>query len=152
VIRQEDIGVDFHCALARQEGRKLTFHSPYLVQVGSVGSKAYRYGGTHDDKSQEWRKWEIEWLFAQDLPLLVCTVDRARGQFCLYSTSAIWHAYYESQSLLGAVELLPDEVEPRPRENIPSHCGDGFCYFAPLRRPVVELTIADLEDGQTLRA
>ena len=45
VIRQEDIGIDFYCALTRKENKKLTFHSPYMVQQGASGSKDFVYGG-----------------------------------------------------------------------------------------------------------
>lgn len=32
VIRQEDIGVDFFCSLAKEENKKLTFHCPRSLQ------------------------------------------------------------------------------------------------------------------------
>ena len=48
VIRQEDIGVDFFCSLAREENKKLTFHSPYMVQQGAADAKEFIYGGYTD--------------------------------------------------------------------------------------------------------
>src|SRR5438105_2822095 len=60
VIRQEDIGIDFHCALAREENKKLTFHSPFMVQHGAANSKDFTYGGY---KKGKWRNDQIDWLF-----------------------------------------------------------------------------------------
>lgn len=46
VLRQEDIGVDFFCSLAKVENKRMTFHSPYMVQHGAVGTKEFVYGDT----------------------------------------------------------------------------------------------------------
>ena len=91
VIRQEDIGIDFYCALANEEERKLTFHSPYIVQHGAV-SKIFVYGGY---RKEQWRKSELDWLFSQELPLFVCTTDHTKTRFRLYSTSAMWLLRYK---------------------------------------------------------
>ena len=82
VIRQEDIGIDFYCALANEEERKLTFHSPYIVQHGAV-SKIFVYGGY---RKEQWRKSELDWLFSQELPLFVCTTDHTKTRLRLSST------------------------------------------------------------------
>src|SRR5436190_15328242 len=86
VIRQEDIGVDFFCALADEENKKLTFHSPYMVQCGADASKKFVYGG-YNEKGK-WLSEGIDWLYSQELPLFACTVDVKKGLFRLYSTSA----------------------------------------------------------------
>src|SRR5213076_2783758 len=88
VIRQEDIGVDFFCSLAREENNRLTFHSPFMVQQGAAGAKAFIYGGY--TKEEVWHSASIEWLFSQELPLFVCVTDRSKARFKLYSTSAMW--------------------------------------------------------------
>src|SRR6185437_16022181 len=57
VPRAEDIGIDFYCALAQQSGDRLTFHSPFAVQVGSFGTKDFRYGGY--SKKGVWQKEQL---------------------------------------------------------------------------------------------
>src|SRR5204862_4612063 len=91
VIRQEDIGVDFFCSLAREENKKLTFHSPYMVQQGAADAKEFIYGG-YTDKGK-WRGEGVEWLFSQER---------------LYSTSAMWLVCYQFGTMTQ-IELCPDE-------------------------------------------
>ena len=83
VLRQEDIGVDFYCAVSKEERGKLTFHSPYSVQCGSVEGKDFVYGGfrKEDVERRKWRSHAIEWLFSQEVPLFVCTVDRRAARW-----------------------------------------------------------------------
>lgn len=144
VIRQEDIGIDFYCALAREDNRKLTFHSPYMVQHGAAGSKDFSYGGyTHG----KWRHDQIDWLFSQELPLFVCTVDQSKARFCLYATSAMWLVRYRFGQM-NEIELCPDAQhdplnESRSEKQVGPD-GDGYAYRVPLGNPIVELTVFDL--------
>jgi hypothetical protein len=106
VLRQEDIGADFFCALAREEGKRLTFHSPFMVQHGSADSKEFVFGG-YDITKTKWREDAIEWLYSQELPLFVCVTDREEARFRLYGTSAMWLLRYNFGSMFQ-VELKPD--------------------------------------------
>src|ERR1700679_1822633 len=93
VPRTEDIGIDFYCAIKRQVGRQLTFHSPFCVQVGSWMNKEYKYGGL--DHNGKWRHSQIEWLFSQDVPFLICEVDKKNNRIEIFHTCAMWMARYK---------------------------------------------------------
>jgi len=146
VIRQEDIGVDFFCSLAKEEDRKLTFHSPYMVQHGAVDAKQFVYGGYDGGK---WRKDEIEWLFSQELPLFVCVTDRVKGHFNLYSTSAMWlvrHQFGTVTSIVLCPDANHDPLKESKRDKIGKGAdGDGYEYHVPLGKPIVSVSIADLD-------
>jgi hypothetical protein len=92
VLRQEDIGTDFHCMVAAPERGRVTFHSPYSVQAGSVGEKDFAYGGyaKFDRQRKKWRKAGLDWLFGHEVPLFVATIDLSDQSFRLYSASPMW--------------------------------------------------------------
>lgn len=130
VIRQEDIGVDFYCALARLKNKKLTFHSPYIVQHGAPSKKfAYR------------KRAEIDWLFSQALPLFVCIVDQSQFRFRLYSTSPMWVVRHFHGHKITQLELCPDDHRD-VREMVESNRRREFRI--PLGNPIVDLTLGNL--------
>lgn len=105
VIRQEDIGIDFHCALSDEKNNRLTFHSPFIVQCGSKKGKDFIYG--YDRKNKRWRSHAVEWFYDQQVPFFVCEVDVPNLAFRLYNTSAKWMVRHECGHLnMAAVELL----------------------------------------------
>jgi hypothetical protein len=148
VPRPEDIGIDFYCALAKQAGERLTFHSPFAVQVGSYGTKDFSYGG-HTGKGV-WQREQLDWLFSQELPLFVATVDKDSLSFRLYSTSPIWLIRYTFGEV-SEVRLIPDAVHDPlkdSREDVAEYSGkggDGCRYNVPLGLPVVALSIGQLK-------
>src|SRR4030067_3640484 len=75
VPKEEDIGADFHCSLAHMEGKRMTFHSPFLVQTKSISESKISYGGP--DEKGCWKKEEVNWLFGQELPLLIGLLDQS---------------------------------------------------------------------------
>ena len=155
VIRQEDIGVDFFCSLAKKENKKLTFHSPYMVQQGAVDSKEFIYGGYNKDAGK-WRGDGIEWLFSQKLPLFVCVTDREKAQFRLYSTSAMWLVRYQFGDMFR-VELCPDEYhdplkQSRGAREGKDGEGDGFAYRVPLGSPIIDLNVFQLDKESRVKA
>ena len=107
VLRQEDIGADFYCALAKEDDRRLTFHSPFAVQVGSAESKVFRFGGF--DARGKWRRAAIEWLFSQEIPLFLGMVDRKEARIRIYQTSPMWMIRYKFGDM-SEVELLPGHL------------------------------------------
>ena len=145
VLRQEDTGIDFHCALARKEGGRLYFEHTFAVQVGTVGSKEFRYGVSRKEKSWTFKPYETEWLFSQSVPLFAATVDQKSLLFRMYSTSPMWITRY----LFGQpaeVVLAPDEYhdpskEVLQQELLPDGFGDRRTYRIPLFKPVVELCL-----------
>lgn len=157
VPRQEDIGVDFYCSLADLKGNRLTFHMPYLVQAKSRSVREISYGGVSEKNT--WKKEEIDWLFSQELPLLIGMVDKEQLKLDLYSTSNIWAARYK-QGNCGQVVLFPDRVDNHqqvampskksPATSWPAEIGDGFVWEVPLGPPVVSISIDDVEDEASL--
>ncbi|MBE0540430.1 MAG: hypothetical protein IH623_03505 [Verrucomicrobia bacterium] len=149
VIRQEDIGVDFFCSLAKEENKKLTFHSPFMVQHGAEGSKRFAYGGYDKKDSKKWRGDELEWLFSQELPLFLCVTNRVEGHFHLYSTSAMWLLRYQFGDMTSVV-LCPDEEHDPLKESVRDKVGkekehgDGYEYHVPLGNPIVSLSFSDV--------
>jgi hypothetical protein len=147
VPRPEDIGIDFYCALAQQYGERLTFHSPFAVQVGSFGTKDFRYGGF--TKKGVWHKEQLDWLFSQELPLFLSTVDKDTLTFRLYSTSPIWLIRY-SFGNVSEVYLIPDATHDplkQSKEEVQEYLGkggDGARYRIPLGAPIIELRIDHL--------
>ena len=56
VPHEEDIGADFYCSLADFDGLRMTFRSPFIIQIKSVSEKEVRYGGPDDkDPTTEFR-------------------------------------------------------------------------------------------------
>jgi hypothetical protein len=158
VIRQEDVGIDFYCALGLAKNRRLTFHSPYMVQHGAAGSKEYGgYSEGKDGKEPKWRGGAIEWLFSQELPLFACTVDRAKARFRLYSTSAMWLPRYQFGQM-HIVELCPDANHDPLKESQSSKLvgkaehGGGYAYRIPLGNPIVDLDVLELETDKREKA
>jgi hypothetical protein len=148
IPRQEDIGVDFHCALFREAGPQLTFHSPFLVQVGCAGNKIFKYGGYKDGT---WQKQQLDWLFTQELPFFVCLVDKKELSFRLYSASPMWLVLYQYGNVVSELQLVPDATHhpiTECQEKVPEFLGkegdDGCRYRVPLGRPIVDLRVADL--------
>ena len=159
VPRQEDLGADFHCTLASREGKSLRLHAPFLVQVKSRSRKKVVFGGI--DRKGHWKQKEIEWLFSQELPLLIGIADKQKLTLALYSMSNIWAAYYFADRC-GQVVLLPDKTDsdnkvPMPTNRLPSGewpqgAGDGRIWDVPLGLPIVHVSIDDLEDKEKVDA
>jgi hypothetical protein len=156
VLRQEDIGVDFYCALAEENGSRLTFHSPFAVQVGSKDGKDFKYGGL--DRKGRWRVEQIEWLFAQELPLFLCVVDKAKQRCEIFSTSPMWLVRYQFGTVSEVVFEFGanHDILKGSREVVPKYAGkgngDGCRYRVPLPQPVVSLAIGDLTGDAVDRA
>jgi len=152
VLRQEDIGVDFFCSLAKTDKKRLTFHSPYMVQHGA-GTKEFVYGG-YNKRTKKWRGEGIQWLFSQELPLFLCVTDRRTARMRLYSTSALWLIRYKFGNMTQ-IELCPDENHDPLKDSKGEKIGkkghgDGYTYRVPLGRPIVDLTIQQLNNEKPL--
>jgi len=153
VPHEEDTGVDFHCVLAKTLKPKLTFGASFVVQVKSLSEKDnLRYGGPNGHGGHKVE--ELEWLFSQDVPLLIAIADKENHRLDLHPTSNMWSA----RNLAG----MPGEIWFRPGEpadesaNIPipkrtaedrlKGLGDSALWTVPLGVPLVSLSVKDLED------
>jgi hypothetical protein len=98
VPRQEDVGIDFHCNLARQDGEAITYFAPYNVQVKSASVKRLEYGGhskkKKKDKPPEWKGYEIQWILSQETPYFIAIVDKDKAKLRLFSTATRWFAVH----------------------------------------------------------
>lgn len=152
VIRQEDIGIDFHCMLSRKEGKNLHFDSSYAVQVGAIGSKMFRYGVGGKKKKLKHKPYETAWLFSQSIPLFLATVDHKTLTIRLYTTSPMWITYYSAGSPAEVV-LIPDaQHDPSNQVLQPDLLPEGFgnrrTYHVPLFKPVDELDLTTFTEKQ----
>lgn len=153
VLRQEDIGTDFHCMIAAPERGRVTFHSPFAVQAGSADAKDFVYGGYSktDTKKKKWRKAGLDWLFSHEVPLFLATIDLNDQSFRLYSASPMWLVRHKRGNVTQIV-LAPDETHD-PLRASKSHRrvgkigdGDGYSYRIPLGPPIVALTMSHLRE------
>lgn len=157
VPREEDVGVDFHCSLMELQGRNCVPRGAYNVQVKSVSEKErIKYGGLNG--AGEWKEYEINWLFSQEVPLLIGLADKESMILHLYSTSNMWYAKYQAGNP-GEVHLRPDEPPgqgadvPQPISEPggwPSQRSDGNRWQVPLGMPLVSIGLADVEDEARL--
>lgn len=148
VQRQADIGIDFHCALARKtDNRKFfTYHSSFAVQVGTT-RKRFRYGTKRGKrvKNPTFKPYELDWLFSQKIPLFVGVVDQKKLEMSLYSTGPMWIARYQ-YGHVGEINLQPNQCH-NPVEDIQSDeilaegFGDRRCYNIPLFQPIAKLSL-----------
>ena len=157
VPRQLDFGFDFLCTLIHKRDSTVYTGMSFGVQVKSPSTAITRFGGfdkppKHPDR--KWKIYEINWLYGQRQPLLVCVVDIKELSIKLYSTSRIWWVRCKSSAPTEIV-LLPDEnpsktigedLCPRtPIKDFDGNSGDGFSYRVPLGDPIVTLRMGGSE-------
>jgi len=157
VPRPMDFGIDLLCTMTNQNDHALNAGRAFGVQVKSTSDREAKYGGLND--KGKWKKYEIDWLFGQDQPLLLCVADISSWRVQLYSTSYMWWLKWKKkQPLPGQVILVPDQClddfqeqtdEDRyPRTAIQGTapgevCGDGYSYRVPLGRPMVDVFLKE---------
>lgn len=157
IPRQEDYGLDQICALTCREGSSLYIKEVFGVQTKSSSVNQVPYGGL--DKERKWKEWEIIWLFNQNYPLMIASVDKKTWQIQLYSTNRMWRLRWkkgwscqlnmlvkeDSKSL-----LVNDVGQYQHKEVIQSiePCGDGQEWTIPLGPPVIDVKIRDLEEEE----
>jgi hypothetical protein len=157
IPREEDIGVDFHCSLMELQGRNYLPRSAYNVQVKSVSKKdSIRFGGVND--SGNWKAHEIEWLFAQEVPLFIAIADKETMILRLYPTSNMWYAKYQAGKP-GEVHFVLDEPADEVADvtqpsfepgGWTSPVGDGNRWKVPLGAPLVSIGLVDVEEEDKL--
>ncbi len=155
-----DFGHDLLCTLTRRERHALYAGHAFGVQVKAKGSPEIRYGGLNDRR--EWKRYEIDWLYGQHQPLIVCIVDLKDWAVSLYSAQFMWWVRCQKRTP-GEIVLTPDlrlddytDAEGRSMENryrstpLPnasdgSSAGDGLSYSVPLGRPIVSVSVKEQE-------
>ena len=164
VRRENDFGFDLLCTLLSHQEKVLRAGHSFGLQVKSVGEIQIRYGGLN--RRNEWKGYEIDWLFNQDQPILIALADTRNWNVKLYSIARIWYILYQIGPNPGEVVLIPDEELPSSNLMTKSHqwryideslpvcadgkpAGNGFSYQVPLGKPIVELSL-DNDDNSHL--
>ena len=159
VPRQEDIGIDFHCSLADGEEGTVTFGFPFVVQTKSTTNSVVKFAAVKS--GDQWLKHEIEFLFRQELPVLLAIVDKAAVNISLYSCAPRWFLIYES-SKFAEFELVPDLISRdggvgRPekaalaKDTYSAAVSDGFQYSVKLGPPLITLNAEESRDSKILK-
>ena len=158
-----DFGHDLLCTLTRRERHALYAGRAFGVQVKAAGSPEICYGRLGNDG--RWKRYEIDWLYGQDQPLIVCIVDLRHWAVKLYSPQFMWWVLWQKRAP-GEVVLTPDlqlddytDAEGRSMQNryrstpLPkaadgSRAGDGFSYRVPLGHPIASVSVKDQEAAE----
>lgn len=132
VPRQEDVGHDLLCVLAKPEGAMLLAGGAFTVQVKSG----------HDDLVFE-RDYEVRWLKNLELPFLVAVVTRATLTVEVYSTWNLLNGilYREARRVILRPGAAADEFA------LPSTDEQASEQVIPLGRPILRMTAADMMDA-----
>lgn len=88
VLRTEDVGVDFYCALGKDEPVGITIADSYAVQLKSGKNPCMELGGRTDGKGT-WRDYEIKWFLNLEFPLLFGVPHKDEKRLDLYATSLV---------------------------------------------------------------
>lgn len=160
VPRQEEMGVDFHCALADQEKGVTTFGFPFLVQVRSMvkpvvhlkAPKRYRHQkGVIPD--------HLSWMFRQELPMFLALVDKEEISIRLFSLSPVWFLYHDNENCpdCSSLRLVPrtdgnetGPVGPPRRLGKVTSSPESYEYEVDLGFPVSSYSTKDTASRQTL--
>ncbi|MGG9971336.1 hypothetical protein ACQ33O_06045 [Ferruginibacter sp. SUN002] len=109
VPRQEDVGIDFNCAISVNNGHIEEIKEQFHVQIKSNITDDIEFGEvvkTGKDKKVRWKNYELEWLFNLDNPLFVGIINKDDESLELYSTSFMWFNYWNRKFL--TIKFLPN--------------------------------------------
>lgn len=157
VPRPVDYGLDLLCTLTCRDGDALYAGKAFGVQVKSANDPRASYGGL--SKTGHWKEYELNWLFGQDQPILLCVADLQAWRLRLYSTSRMWWVRW-MKGRPGEIVLVPDlslddfqdQTEkdryvrtPLEASVLGAACGDGYSYQVPLGAPIVDIFLKEQE-------
>ena len=154
VPRPMDFGVDFFCTLTHLRGNALYAGRAFELQVKTGHKIQVKYGGLDNGA---WKAYELDWLYGQDQPIILCVVDLDAWELRLYSTVRMWWVRYQwgrpGEVILtpdlefqgeSAIELYPRSPLPPPDDGRPA--GDGYSYKIPLGKPIISISLKDLKE------
>ena len=157
IPRQEDIGFDFSCSIADQEGGILTFGYPYLISIKSrsmpsIDIEPSKTAIEADDARH------VAWLFRQDQPVLLGVVDKDAVSLRIFSLLPVWFLYYRGGPTIGSLSLNPRfdaadtgdvgiPTQGAELANWPGH----FHFDVDLGHPVAILDLPAIQDEARLR-
>jgi hypothetical protein len=162
VPRQIDDGKDFHCSVAREENGMLFFEFPFMIQIKTIGNDDAKTEelvfGEKSDKGK-WKKYEIDWLTKQGLPLFIGLVSKKDNSLRIFSTSTMWFIFHThpnpsrikfSCRLDGSTHNVGGQVTNK-LDNWNTDDGDGVEYTVDLGPPVVNVDVKTVWDKEYLK-
>jgi hypothetical protein len=157
IPRQEDIGFDFYCSIADQEGGVLTFGYPYLISIKSRSTPCINIEPT-SSAIQNNRYQHLAWLFRQEQTILLGVVDKDPMCLRIFSLLPVWFLYYNEGKPIGSVSLNPrfdpketsDVGHPRCGEELGNWPGH-YHYDVDLGHPVAIIDLPTIQDEERLR-
>src|SRR5271157_2608742 len=86
VPRQEDVGVDFHCAVCESTAVGDCVKEQFYLQLKSSDGDDLDYGHVvrMKDGSLKWKYYEKDWLFSLDLPLFIGVCSKENRSIKIY--------------------------------------------------------------------
>jgi hypothetical protein len=161
VPRQIDDGKDFHCSVGREEGAMLHFDFPFLIQIKTISDSTLTTAdiifGTKSE-SGTWRKYEIDWLSKQRLPLFFGIISKNENSLKIYSTSTMWFVFHHHENpsqikLTCRLDGSAHDVggtEKKAIVNWPNDSGDGYEHSVDLGPPVMTIDVNSVWDKDYL--
>jgi len=160
VPRQEDVGIDFNCAICHNNGKIDEVKEQFHVQIKSNLSDEIEYGSiikSGKENKPKWKKHELDWLFNLDNPLFIGICDKTSSSLELYSTSFMWYNYYNKKFL--TIKFLPnvpsgkyEEVHATDDIDISEWAGDINVNIPKVKTlvkmgpPIIKLDINTVQD------
>lgn len=156
VIRTEDVGVDFYCAMGTNAQVGITIEDSYAVQLKSGVDPHMILGGSTNGGT--WRDYEINWFLNLEIPLFLGVPNRAEKRLDLYSTSLVrWIAAkpklpYQVKVIPGSrgraeAHIHPDQTGlDSGKVGLPDNC-DGKIYEFNIGPPFISCCLDDLDDA-----
>lgn len=164
VPRQEDVGIDFHCAISVSNGHIEEIKEQFHVQIKSNLTDDIEFGSivkAGSKQKKKWKKHELDWLFNLDNPLFIGIVDKNNGSIELYSTSFMWFNYWTKEFL--TIKFLPNnpndinaEIHAQADEDISEWAKEietdlpKLKTVVPMGPPVIRLTKENVREEATL--
>ncbi len=164
VPRQEDVGIDFNCAISVASGHVEEIKEQFHVQIKSNITDDIEFGEvakTGKNQKTKWKQYELEWLFNLDNPLFIGIVNKDEGSLELYSTSFMWYNYWNRKFL--TVKFLPNhpsgdmaEIHVQEDIDISEWASDlettepKVKTVVPMGPPIIKLTKENIRQSEVL--
>jgi hypothetical protein len=164
VPRQEDVGIDFHCAISVANGQIEEIKEQFHVQIKSNITDEIEFGSivkSGSKQKKKWKKHELDWLFNLDNPLFIGIVNKDEGSIELYTTSFMWFNYWTKEFL--TIKFLPNtpsdhsaEIHALADEDITEWAKEiessipKIMTIVPMGPPVIRLTKENVRVEATL--
>ncbi|SRR6266496_1415204 len=154
--RQFDDGYDFYCSISNEDNGLLTFDFPFTIQIKSGSSFQIKYG----KQLKKWKSQDISWLFNHSTPFFLGFIDVNAKSLSIYDTSGIWYLYGKGNINCSQIIFKSNKREFGVRRELPkitpikkweNQKGDGSKYEIDLGNPIIDISVKDIENPDTLQ-